>query len=333
MPMLHVALALVILNLQAAPANAPQRRADSRTWYQAYADGRRAVQQGNWQAAVDSLEASKRAGAPKPGRRIPFYGDVFDDYLPDYYLGIALTNLGRYAEADRAFEAVRASGLVRPNDREYAQFDTQSKKAKAELLALGPSPTTATPANPTGGGAAAGGGTTPAPAGTNAEVVAPPPSAVTTQPAPVQPSPIAANPSTVPNYQPPPLQPSLGGGDRNAAVIRRPPFQSPNTPNQGVIRRTLAPADEEAAIAAYLSGRYDQSASVLGVLQTGVTGSERAYFYLACSRVALAILGQADAGSIADARAILSRAGDPARFTADRRYISPRVLKMLGVTQ
>src|SRR5262245_4772373 len=165
--MLHVALAL-LLALQAA--NAQQRRADSRTWYQAYADGRRAVQQGNWQAAVDSLEASKRAGAPKPGRRIPFYGDVFDDYLPDYYLGIALTNLGRYADADRAFEAVRASGLVRPNDREYAQFDIQSKKAKAELSALASA--TPAPANPTNAGAgstAAGGGTIPPPAGTNAE--------------------------------------------------------------------------------------------------------------------------------------------------------------------
>ena len=326
--MLYVALALA-LSLQAA--NAPQRRADSRTWYQAYADGRRAVQQGNWQAAVDSLEASKRAGAPKPGRRIPFYGDVFDDYLPDYYLGIALTNLGRYADADRAFEAVRASGLVRPNDREYAQFDTQSKKAKAELLALGPSPAPANPTNAPAGGATAGGGTAPPPAVTNAEAN-PPPAAVTQQPIPVQSSPVATVPSAVPNYQPPPLQPSTGGGGRSG-IIARTPQPSPATPNQAVIRRTLAPKDEEAAIAAYLSGRYDQSANILGVLEAGVTGSERAFFYLACSRVALAILGQADAGSIADARAILSRAGSPAQFSADSRYISPRVLKMLGVTK
>ena len=328
-----ILLVLGLLIALQAP-NAQQRRADSRTWYQAYADGRRAVQQGNWQAAVDSLEASKLAGAPKPGRRIPFYGDVFDDYLPDYYLGIALTNLGRYAEADKAFEAVRASGLIRPSDREYAQLDAQSKKAKSELLALGPSPA---PSNPTAaagsGGATAGGTAAPPPA--NAEVTPPPnPAVVPQQPSPVQQNPIATTPTTTPNYQPPPLQPSTSGRDRNASTIgRRPPPQSPNSPSQGVIRRTLAPADEEAAIAAYLSGRYDVSASTLGVIQTGVAGSERAYFYLACSRVALAILGQADAGTIADARALLSQAGDPARFSADRRYISPRVLKMLGVTQ
>jgi len=327
--MLHVALGL-LLALQAA--NAQQRRADSRTWYQAYADGRRAVQQGNWQAAVDSLEASKRAGAPKPGRRVPFYGDVFDDYLPDYYLGIALTNLGRYAEADRAFEAVRASGLIRPNDREYAQFDTQSKKAKTELLALGPSPAPANPTNAAaggapGGGAAAGGATAPPPAGTNAEVNPP----ATPQPTPIQPSPAATTPSTVPNYQPPPLQPSTGGSGRSG-IVPRTPQPSPATPNAAVIQRTLSPKEEEAAVTAYLSGRYDQSVNILGVLQSGVTGSERAFFYLACSRVALAILGQADAGSIADARAILSRAGNPARFNADSRYISPRVLRMLGVT-
>ena len=327
--MIPLLLGLVIA-LQAP--NAQQRRADSRTWYQAYADGRRAVQQGNWQAAVDSLEASKRAGAPKPGRRIPFYGDVFDDYLPDYYLGIALTNLGRYAEADKAFEAVRASGLIRPSDREYAQLDAQSKKAKAELLALAAPQAPSNPAGSPAGGGVTGGGTAAPPA--NAEATPPPnPSVVTSQPSPVQQNPITSIPTTTPNYQPPPLQPSTVGGGRNAtSIVRRPPPQSPNSPNQGVIRRTLAPADEEAAIAAYLSGRYDVSASALGVIQTEATGSQRAYFYLACSRVALAILGQADAGSIADARAILKQAGDPARFNADRRYISPRVLKMLGVT-
>src|SRR4051812_15840641 len=113
-----IILAMVVALQSSAPLPA-QRRADSRTWYQAYADGRRAFQQGNWQAAIDSLEAAKRAsGAPKPGRRIPFYGDVYDDYIPDYYLGLAYFNLRQYAAADRAFESTRASGAIGPRDRE-----------------------------------------------------------------------------------------------------------------------------------------------------------------------------------------------------------------------
>ncbi|HEY7292178.1 MAG TPA: hypothetical protein VH583_20245, partial [Vicinamibacterales bacterium] len=92
-----IVLAMVVALQSSAPPQA-QQRADTRTWYEAYADGRRAFQQGNWQAAIDSLEASKRAaGAPKPGRRVPFYGDVFDDYIPDYYLGQAYLNLKQYA--------------------------------------------------------------------------------------------------------------------------------------------------------------------------------------------------------------------------------------------
>src|SRR5215475_3153709 len=147
-----IVLAMAIALLGSAPAQG-QRRADSRTWYQAYADGRRAFQQGNWQGAIDSLEASKRAGgAPRPGRRIPFYGDVYDDYIPDYYLGLAYFNLKQYAAADRALDAVRASGVIGPRDREYAQLDQQSKAAKVALQAANPpvqqqTPTNTPPAN------------------------------------------------------------------------------------------------------------------------------------------------------------------------------------------
>ena len=94
--MLALLLSALIASQSAAQAQAPGRRPDTRTWYQAYADGKRAFDQKNWQAAVDSLEASKRAGAPKPGRKIPFYGDVYDDFLPDYYLGMAYVNLKQY---------------------------------------------------------------------------------------------------------------------------------------------------------------------------------------------------------------------------------------------
>ena len=89
--------------------------------------------------------------------------------------------------------------------------------------------------------------------------------------------------------------------------------------------------NEQAAISAYLSGQYDRVSSLLGSAVAANTGTPRAYFYLACSQTAMAILGQSDANAVNDARAMLLRAGDPAQFAADRRYISPRVLQMLGL--
>ena len=57
----------------------------------------------------------------------------------------------------------------------------------------------------------------------------------------------------------------------------------------------------------------------------------RELFYLACSRTALAILGQGGTLAIDDAKSLVARAGSPDQFAADRRYISPRVLRMLGL--
>src|SRR4029077_9434385 len=131
--MLALLLSALIASQSAAQAQAPGRRPDTRTWYQAYADGKVALDQKNGQAECDSLEASKRAGAPKPGRKIPFYGDVYDDYLPDYYLGIAYLNLRQFTQADQAFAAVRASGLISPKDREYAEFQRQTAAVTAGL--------------------------------------------------------------------------------------------------------------------------------------------------------------------------------------------------------
>jgi hypothetical protein len=314
------------------------RRADSRAWYQAYSDGRRAIQQGNWQAAIDSLEVAKRAGAPKPGRKIPFYGDVYDDFIPDYYLGIAYLNLKQYAEADRAFAAVRASGLIGPRDREYAQFETQANAARSGALQA---QTVAQNApTPTGAGAAG--------AGAGAASAVNPSPAAPSPPASQQPtSPTIAAPSSVVQQSPVQTTPLPGAGTQSALPGSKGPGTSArNTAANGVASRPVAPtptnpptapglsaaADEQAGIAAYLSGQYDRASSLLTAAAPATGATARAYFYLACSRTALAItVGQADAAAVAAARATLARAGDPAQFAADRRYISPRILQALGL--
>jgi hypothetical protein len=331
-----IVLAMVVALGSSAPPRA-QQRADSRTWYQAYADGRRSFQQGNWQAAIDSLEAAKRAaGAPKPGRRVPFYGDVFDDFIPDYYLGLAYFNLRQYAAADRAFDAMRASGVIGPRDREYGQLDQQSKAAKVALQTANAPVQQQTPPAVAPGNAANANATAP--------IVTPPPDIpvsnpnAATPPAGTQagnrgsPPPVDVS-QTSPNAaaRPPSGSTTLPPGNRpvpNAASNARPP-RATVTP---ALIEAISPADEQAAVTAYLSGQYDQTARLLASAAAGTSASPRSAFYLACSRAALVILGQADPASLTEARAALARAGGASQFTADRRYISPRVLQMIEGT-
>lgn len=327
--MLALVLSLFIASPGSAAQNPPRR--DTRAWYQAYSDGTRAFQQRRWQEAIDSFEAAKRAaGAPKPGRRVPSYGDNFVDFIPDYYLGVAYTNLNQYGPADRAFAAVRAGGLIGPRDREYAEFQKLSGMASAQLKV--PS-TVAGIANPPAAGNA--GNTLAA----NQPADNPNPAIQQPIPPPNNASAAAQQPPPQTNNPPPNIvqQAPIGRGAPantagNAAIVPTPrPIRPPQ--NRPIAPGAVAAANEQAAIGAYLSGQYDQVETLIGKDVAANSATPRAYFYLACSQTALAILGRADANAVNDARTTLSRAGNPAQFAADRRYISPRVLQMLGLNQ
>ena len=319
---------------QSAAQSLPGRRADSRAWYQAYSDGIKLIDQKNWQAAIDSLEAAKRAGgAPKPGKNVPFYGDVYKDFIPDYYLGVAYLNLKQYTQADRAFAGVRASGLIGPNDRSYPQFETQATAARSGALQA-QTPVQNASTAPGAGGAAAANGTPTAGLPSAIQQTTPPSNTAATsvvqQPPAQTPSPPIAQTQQAPSgskIPSPPVSNSAAnvGNSRPVAPIR---------PNPTIAPGSGVAANEQAAIGAYLSGQYDQASALLSNAVAGRGATPRAYFYLACSRTALAILGQGDAASIKDAREnTLKRAGDPAQFIADRRYISPRILEQLGLNQ
>jgi hypothetical protein len=325
-----LALVLSLLIASQSAAQNPVRR-DTRAWYQAYSDGTRAFQQGRWQEAIDSLDAAKRAaGAPRPGRRVPSYGDAFVDFIPDYYLGVAYTNLKQYVQADRAFGAVRASGLIGPRDREYGEFQKQANLASAGVSRAS---------------TVAGVTTPPVPGNAGNALAANQPSDIP-NPAIQQTTPPANNASAAVQQPPPqtnnPLpnigQPSPAGRGApantagNAAIVPTPRPIRPPQKSPPIAPGAAAAANEQAAIGAYLSGQYDQVPALLGRNVTANAATPRAYFYLACSQTALAILGRADANAVTDALANLARAGNPAQFAADRRYISPRVLQVLGVT-
>lgn len=323
----------VLLAIQSAPA---QQRNDTRMWYQAYADAQRNIQQKNWQAALADIEAASRLGAPKPGRNILFYGDVYRDFNPDYYLGIAYLNLNRYDDADRAFERVKQAQLIAPRDALYAEFTRQAttakdvldKQAASQRAVNAPTQTGAQPpAAPAIPNAA------PTPLGANPNN---PNQSTAVLPGPTnQPTQDASNQSR-------PNQPAIQQRPIRPAPLRNaPPQPAANRANPGsavgsTVGKTLPPAlvappDERSALVDFFSGQYETAASKLAALTATPNASPRAYFYLACSRAALVLTGKDATSAIADARAQLALAGDTGQFAADKALISPRIKQTLGI--
>lgn len=79
----------------------------------------------------------------------------------------------------------------------------------------------------------------------------------------------------------------------------------------------------------FFSGDYGGAAAALTPLANAKDPSPGASFYLACSKAALVLTGQADRGVLEDARALFARAGGASRFSEDRKFISPRILQLL----
>jgi tetratricopeptide (TPR) repeat protein len=376
--MLAVATGLMLIFAASLPGSvaaqsASQARTDTRLWYQAYSDGTAAIQRKDWQAAVDSLEAAKRAH-PAVGRRVTFYGDIVRPFDPDYYLGTAYLNLKRFADADAAFQRVRDAKLIVPGDPEYsafnrdataAVFEHQMANAEAALRGkdYGKAQQAAAIARNTGvdsarvddltrrissaqaivqtapvGGAPASSSTnTPVQGPVNAPPVqgpvnAPPVQGPVNAP-PVQgpvnapPPQVAVNVPPVGRGSPPPPASSAGAAapiTRLPAATRTPPVAPPKLP-AGPAR----PNDEQIAIETFLSGDYE-AASRLWTAIAQRTPSPRTHFYLACSDVALVLTGKANPALLKDARAELAQAGPLTQFTADERFVSPRILQTLA---
>ncbi len=129
--------------LAQSSAQNPAQQRNTRQWYEAYDEGLNHIQQRRWQQAVDSLLAAKAARGQQ-ARRVAFYGDRVDAYIPDYYLGVAYTELGRFTEAEAAFQRVTDQKLVVQGDRPFQNFQAQSTRARTGALAARGTPSTPT---------------------------------------------------------------------------------------------------------------------------------------------------------------------------------------------
>jgi hypothetical protein len=337
----------LLLAVQAAPAQ--QQQNDRRTWYQAYADAQKAIQDRNWQKAITDLGVAAQRGAPRPGRNVLFYGDVYRDYNPDYYLGIAYTNLQRFSEADSAFERVKQAQLIAPRDALYAEFNRQATAAKdilqkqaAQVRQTAPTPgapnasdirlppnVTQTAANTANAPAAAppaanvvAPGQNPTPAANAASNAA---TNAVQGPRPPAPDPKAAAVSARPNPVTRPLTPP-----RATAAVQPNTIMLMNGTRRTLPARATA-EDERAGILQFFSGDYESAAASLAAVTYGTGASPRAYFYLACSQAALVLTGKAPRTAMDPARAQLALARDTGQFAADKRLISPRIRQELGM--
>ncbi|MGE0461105.1 MAG: hypothetical protein AB7Q16_07025 [Vicinamibacterales bacterium] len=364
-----VGAALLSVALLSSTPAAQQR--DVRLWYQAYDEGVRAVQRGDWAAAIASLEAARQSG-PAPGRRVLFQGDRVDRFNPDYYLGLAYLATRRFADAEAAFRRVLDAKILTQGDKEFPTLGAQLASATYErLLADGERAIAARRYADAEKAAKDAEGLAPSSDGRAARlaavarfegVIARAENATTrgqwydAQVALDEAGKLGVSADRVAE-----LRRRLAESERRAeAIVEAPPAEkglptqdAPPIENQpdptrdpgNVVRvpdGTLnvegtqpplpTPGDppEYPALVAFLGGNYSEAVALLTPLARAGQATPRALLYLACSNAALVATGRAGDDVLTEARAQFARAGPLGPSAPDRRYISPRLLRMLG---
>lgn len=104
-PRRDVAVMVVTLGLLlSAVANADYK--DS------YKEGVTAVDRKQWSEVVRHMQEAIRQNPQAGGDDVRIYGTRMEDYLPYYYLGMALNELGRYVEAKQALDTSLQQGAI-----------------------------------------------------------------------------------------------------------------------------------------------------------------------------------------------------------------------------
>jgi hypothetical protein len=331
---------LLVLFLSAESVAAQSR--DTRTWYQAYADAQRKIQAKDYNGALADLDVAAKSGAPQPGRNVPFYGDVYRDYNPDYYRGVALAALGRADEADKAFERVRNAKLIAAKDPLYAEFTRLTASVRDTIAKTNAGVSTKSPP-PTGPLPGSNTGTAP-PAGVDPTGVVPqipntsartssgietgklPASGSPTFPYAGPPNTGGTNPSTAAN---PPARGT--GSDPPRGTTTTPTSRAKKDPRPPATNPVSDTLRERTALVSYFSGDYGAAAAALRSIAATNVATPRTYLYLACSEAALVLTGQLPREALNDARMRVARVGDTTALARDLALISPRIRQELGL--
>lgn len=348
--------------------NQQRQPSDNRSWYEAYADGIKAVEVRNWAVAITSLELARSRG-PRPGRNVTTYGDNATDFLPDFYLGRAYLASGRYKEADAAFKRVEQSKLITPRNREFATLVESGRQASVELLIASAESDTAAGRYGQALKSLAEARSL-APSDRRAESMMTSvnermDTAKSAKPSPVQTTPIQPRADqtavNLPDLSKQTSEIDLKAVSANALDARadaktnatngivanspavekttaRPRVRTSNT-SVTAAQTTVAPqapvqmppftGSERAALANFFAGNYAQVARLLEAQINSGNESRAAHFFLACSLAAMALRGEA-LGSLEDARTHYRDAERGQSLGDVQPFISPRVLALLS---
>lgn len=374
--MLVRVIAVVVAGLLALTGAAHARQAApsaagfQRLWYQAYDEGVRAVQRGDWPTAIQLLESAKRSG-PAPGRRVLFQGDRVDVFNPDYYLGLAYNASKRFKEAEAAFRQVALDKLIVTGDKQYDELTRQTASAAYEstladaerMLVLGQYGGAGRIVARYAGSRLDDGRATElrkrieaenfkAAAANEAKATQQPPATnagiTDTLPAtnpPVTDAKLAANDAKEPIKEPGNVPADTTRdvvappGANNRPPIAKAPdaknagLANPTRPGTPTVRPPAQLTDDEAALlgaTAYFEGNYEEAVRVLTPAFEAAPPEYRVTFYLACSKAALVASGRADRSTLTEAREMFNSARGGRDLSQHLRYISPRVREMLG---
>jgi tetratricopeptide (TPR) repeat protein len=103
------------------------------SWYDDYNDGIAAVRKGQWQVVIQKMTDAIKGNA-KENNNARTYGNIFINYHPYYYRGLAYARTGHYDKAISDFEQTSGPGEI---DRGSIEELMQDAKAK---LAAGSTP-------------------------------------------------------------------------------------------------------------------------------------------------------------------------------------------------
>jgi hypothetical protein len=125
-----ILLAAAAIILIAGPAAADP-------WYEHYANAQQALEQEDWTAAVQQLNAALEKKGD-PGARARSYGMNVVEYFPYFRLGVAYYHLGQFDAALQAFETEARLGAIAESESanvQLAEFQVRAQEARMAQVA------------------------------------------------------------------------------------------------------------------------------------------------------------------------------------------------------
>jgi len=115
------------------------------SWYDEYNDGIKAVNAGRWQVVIQKMTAAI-AGRPKEEDNARSYGNIFINYHPYYYRGVAYLRTGKFDQAISDFE--KTSGPGESDQGSIVNLMQEAKSKQAQATAPEPQPPPVPPPQP-----------------------------------------------------------------------------------------------------------------------------------------------------------------------------------------